>query len=206
MGKLFDLTHTITEDMPVYPGDPCAKFYQIASIEKDGFTDHKVETGLHVGTHMDAPLHMISGGSSISELPLSGFSGPGHLIDVRGAQTIEAEVLNDKKICKGDILLFMTGFDKKFRQPDYFETYPELSTTLAERIVELGVGIVGLDTPSPDRPPFSVHKILLGSGVLIIENLANLEQLLDVGSFCVSAYPTKFEADAAPLRVVAEAV
>ncbi len=206
MSKLIDLTHTFTENMPVYPGDPCAQFHQIASIEKDGFNDHKVEMGLHVGTHMDAPFHMVEGGRLISELPLSRFSGVGHLLDVRGIQSIEAEILNNKDIGKGDILLFLTGFSKKFREPAYYETYPELAVSLAERIVKLGVGIVGLDTPSPDRPPFPVHKILLGSEVLIIENLTNLEPLLEAEAFRVTAYPTKFAADAAPLRVVAEIV
>ncbi|MEM9539873.1 MAG: cyclase family protein [Cyanobacteria bacterium P01_E01_bin.42] len=204
MSKLFDLTHTFTEDMPVYPGDPCVKFYQIATLEEDGFNDRKIESGLHVGTHMDAPLHMLAGGKYISELSLSKFSGWGHLIDVRGRPKIEADVLSDRAIERGDILLFFTGLSQKFRDPEYFTIHPELSVTLAKEIVSLGINIVGLDFPSPDRPPFLIHKILLGNGVLIIENLTNLEQLLQIDRFRVMAYPIKFQAGGAPVRVIAE--
>lgn len=204
MSKLFDLTHTFTENMPVYPGDPCVKFYQVATLEKDGFNDRKIESGLHVGTHMDAPLHMLAGGKYISELSLSKFSGRGHLIDVRGRSKIEIDVLSDRAIEHGDILLFCTGFSQKFRDPEYFTTYPELSIDLAKKIVGLGVNIVGLDSASPDRSPFLIHKILLGNDVLIIENLTNLEQLLKIDRFRVMAYPIKFQAGGAPVRVIAE--
>lgn len=70
MAELIDLTHLFNDSMPVYPGDPCAKLYEIASISMDGYTDHKIETGMHVGTHMDGPLHYIEGGMFISEVPL----------------------------------------------------------------------------------------------------------------------------------------
>ena len=63
--------------------------------------------------------------------------------------------------------------------------------------------LVGMDTPSPDAPPFPVHKIFLGSEILIIENLTNLESLVDLKNFTVAALPAKFHADAAPVRVVA---
>jgi len=71
--KLIDLTHTFIEDMPVYPGDPASKLKQIANIEKDGFVDHEIKTAMHVGTHMDAPLHMIQDGKKLSELSLEKF-------------------------------------------------------------------------------------------------------------------------------------
>jgi kynurenine formamidase len=204
MSKLFDLTHTFNENMPVYPGDPCVNFYQIASLDKEGFNDRKIESGLHVGTHMDAPLHMIAGGKYISELSLSKFSGQGHLIDVRGREKIGVDVLQNFNIKQGDILLFCTGYSQKFRDRDYYTTYPELSINLAKQIVNLKINTIGLDSPSPDRSPFLIHKILLGNDVLIIENLANLEQLLDVPAFRVMAYPVKFQAGGAPVRVIAE--
>ncbi|MGK7929534.1 MAG: cyclase family protein [Spirulina sp.] len=206
MSQLFDLTHTFTENMPVYPGDPCVKFYQVASLEKEGFNNCKIESGLHVGTHMDAPLHVIAGGKYISELSLNKFSGWGHLIDVRDREEIEADVLSDRDIKQGDILLFLTGWSNKFRDPDYYTSYPELSINLAKQIVHLGINMVGLDFPSPDRYPFLIHKILLGNDVLIIENLTNLEQLLSVNAFRVMAYPIKFQAGGAPVRVIAESL
>jgi kynurenine formamidase len=69
--------------------------------------------------------------------------------------------------------------------------------------VKASVSAVGLDTPSPDREPFSIHRQLLGSGVLIIENLTKLEGLVGATPYEVIALPIKFQAEAAPARVIA---
>ena len=98
----------------------------------------------------------------------------------------------------------MTGFSNKFGVPEYYESYPEITAAFASKMVELGVSIVGMDTPSPDRPPFVIHKLLLGNDVLLIENLTNLESLLEHVQFTVAALPAKFDAEAAPVRVVAQ--
>lgn len=64
--------------------------------------------------------------------------------------------------------------------------------------------MVGTDTPSPDKSPYLIHKILLKGDVLIIENLTNLESLLSHSEFEVIALPIRFEAEASPIRVVAK--
>ncbi|MEK7557141.1 MAG: cyclase family protein, partial [Patescibacteria group bacterium] len=79
--KYIDLTHTFVDNMPVYPGDPVAEVKQIADIKKEGYTDHRITTGMHVGTHMDAPMHMIEGGKALSDMPVENFFGRGYLID-----------------------------------------------------------------------------------------------------------------------------
>ena len=202
--KLIDLTHTFTCDMPVYPGDPPAGLEPIATIAKDGFNDCCVRGGLHVGTHMDAPLHMIEGGAPLSDIPLRQFFGRGRLIDARGYKAVTADLLDGVELAKGDIVLVMTDWSKHFRLADYYENFPEIDLAFAERLVATGISIMGLDTPSPDKSPYPVHKILLSQNVLIIENLNGLEALADVGSFDVSAAPAKFHGDAAPVRVVAQ--
>jgi len=77
--KLIDLTHTFTSDMPVYPGDPKATLEQIAFIEKDTYNDHKLTTAMHVGTHMDASLHMHADGKKMDEINPERFFGKGVL-------------------------------------------------------------------------------------------------------------------------------
>ena len=81
--EYIDLSHTFESHMPVYPGDPEPETTQIAFIEKDGYNDFQVKTGMHVGTHIDAPLHMINEGVRIPELPLEKFFGRGRLIDAK---------------------------------------------------------------------------------------------------------------------------
>lgn len=201
--KYIDLTHTFTDNMPVYPGDPAATLSQAAAIASEGYTDHLLHTHMHVGTHMDAPLHMIPGGQKMHELSLEKFFGRGVLLDARGQSQITAATIGDRQIQAGDIVLIYTGFGSVYREAKYYEAQPTVSEEFAEKMVELGVKVVGMDILGPDQPPFPTHKILLGNGILIVENLANLDQLLEVQEFEIVALPVKLAADAAPVRIVA---
>jgi len=73
--KYIDLTHTFDAQMPVYPGDPIPEFTQVADLHKEGYTDYQIKTGMHVGTHMDAPLHMLEGGKRLSDIAVEKFLG-----------------------------------------------------------------------------------------------------------------------------------
>src|SRR3989344_3535557 len=74
---LVDLSVALNEKTPIYPGDPKTKIKISAVLEKDGYHDHYVSVGTHVGTHMDAPSHMIAGGKNLDEFPIESFSGRG---------------------------------------------------------------------------------------------------------------------------------
>lgn len=203
--KIIDLTHTFTEDMPVYPGDPKSTLKQVAHIEKDTYNDHKLETVMHVGTHMDAPYHMIENGKLMSEISPDRFIGHGVLIDVRGEMKISSKFLENTTIPEGSVVLLYTGFSDKYRAAEYYKGYPELTEDFANRMVELKVKMVGMDMLGPDYDaPWVTHKILLGNEILILENLANLDKLFDVKHFKVTALPLKIKADASLVRVIAE--
>jgi len=202
--KYIDLTHIFDTDMPVNPGDPIPELVQIADLHKEGYTDYQIKTGMHVGTHMDAPLHMLEGGKWLSDITVEKFIGKGCLIDARDASVISADFLEKSGAKKDDIVLVMTGFSKKYRETEYYEKYPEIGEDFAGKAIELGVKIVGMDTPSPDRPPFKVHKLLLGKEILIIENLTNLKSLIDAKDFEIFALPAKLHTEAAPVRVIAK--
>lgn len=201
--KYIDLTHTFENAMPSYPGDPAAEVIQTAQLEKEGHNNFFLKTGMHVGTHMDAPLHMLENAKRIPEMPLEKFFGAGHLIDARNTAVIDKESLKGVPLKPGDIVLVFSAFDKQFGSEEYFEKYPEISEDFAQELVKAKVSIVGLDFPSPDREPWKVHKILLKENILIIENLTNLESLMEIPSFQVVALPAKLNTEAAPVRVVA---
>ncbi len=202
--KIIDLTHTFDSDMPVYPGDPKSTLEQVAHIEKDTFNDHKITTVMHVGTHMDAPFHMIVSGKKVDEINPDRFFGKGVLIDVRGKKDIDVSALKGIKVKKNSIVLLYTGFGKKYRSTNYYKDYPELKEDFARKMVELGVKIVGMDMLGPDYDkPWITHKILLGNDIVILENLTNLDQLLNIATFQIIALPAKLKSDAAPVRVVA---
>ena len=103
--KIIDLTHTFTDDMPVFPGDPKATLQQVAFIKKDTYNDHKLTTLMHVGTHMDAPLHMVEDGKTIDQITPEKFMGEGVLINVCGKNKIDLAVLEGIQIKEGSIVL-----------------------------------------------------------------------------------------------------
>ena len=150
--QIIDLTQLFTISMPVFPGDTPSLLKDEYDKENDILHYH-IETGMHVGTHLDGPVHMVQGAKKLSEINPERFIANGHVIDARGQSTIDIDVLEQKKIEEGDCVLFYTGFDKEFRSPHYFADYPVLTPSLARKLVELKVKFIGTDTCSPDNAP-----------------------------------------------------
>lgn len=200
--KYIDLTVLLNEDTPVYPGDPKLKIEPVGIFSKDSYTDHSISMGTHLGTHIDAPMHMIENGHSLEQMPVEQFVGKGRLIEVKdGKFDINQPEL--AKVEAGEIVLFHTGMDSVFDTDEYFKNSPQMPEELAEFLVRKKIKMVGADMGSPDHPPFKTHRILLGAGILIIENLTNLDKLVDK-EFTVYALPIKLALDAAPARVIAQ--
>jgi kynurenine formamidase len=78
-----------------------------------------------------------------------------------------------------------------------------VSRELAQLFVERHVKMVCMDSPSPDRHPYEIHKLLLENNILIAENLTHIEKLLTVRRFEIIALPLNILADSSPARVVA---
>ena len=201
--KLIDLTHTLCNGNPIFPGDEPVQLDQVKTIEADGFTNFRLSSEMHVGTHIDGPLHKITGSPLISNLPPERFTGQGVLIDVRGEKQIIFKEAYRTLIPAGSIVLFYSGLDHHFGEPDYFVNYPDISEELALFLVVQRVKIIGLDWASPDHHPYPIHDVLLKNNILILENLTNLGQLLNQSTLEIFAFPLKIEADSSLVRVVA---
>ena len=74
-----DLTHEFTASMPVFPGDVAPELIKTADVFKDGISDYQIKTGMHIGTHIDAPAHMLAGGKNLNEYPVVRFLGGEYL-------------------------------------------------------------------------------------------------------------------------------
>jgi len=198
--KIMDLSIPINDKTPVYPGDPKQEINQTAHIEKEGWNEHRLTFNTHFSTHIDAPYHMLKDGKKLSEYSLDKLIGEGVVIDVRNG--FDLNILDNSQIKKDSIVLLWTGQTKKLYS-GYFENARFIPREFAEKLVKLGVKVVGLDSFSPDEPPFDVHKILLKHDILIVENLTNLDKLTG-GNFRVFILPLKLEnTDGAPCRVIA---
>lgn len=200
--KIIDLTHAINNKTPVYPGDPKVEVEKAGVLDKDGFVDHKVTFGTHVGTHMDAPAHMLAGGKQFSEFPVDKLIRPAICIDATDG--FSADAINGTDIKEGDAVVFYTGASEYFKEEKYWHEYKVLDADCVNILKEKRVSIVGLDTGSADiEEGFPMHKALLGADILIIENLnSNLKELIGK-RFELIALPLKLEIDGAPARVVA---
>lgn len=201
--QFIDLSHTLKDGMDVYPGDTPPHLCQTAHLEEDGVNGYQLNSGMHVGTHIDAPEHMIDGGKRIPAYSVEKFEGRGVLIDARSQSKIDINLLANIELQIDDIVIVHTDHYKLFGQKEYYADWPEVTEAFAQALVKAKVSLLGLDTPSPDQAPFPIHKILLSKDILIIENLTNLDALHQLKDFRISAYPAKFDAEAAPTRVVA---
>jgi len=193
---ILDLSHRLADNTPAYPGDP--PFRLTKRNATTGYISYEISGCLHNGTHVDLPMHLLFGNTTCADIPLDRFYGDGQLLDVRGKSVITAA---DFELKPEYIPLFFTGWDKQFGKPEYFTAHPVLDMIAAEKLVSSGVKLIGLDFPSPDFLPFTVHLYLLEHDICIVENLTGLEQLH--GSFRFSAFPLPLEAEASFVRAVA---
>lgn len=198
---IIDLSVPLNAQTPIYPGDPATKIEPAGVLAKDGYCDHYISVGTHVGTHIDAPKHMLENGASLDKTPVEQFVGRGCYVDVRNGNF---DAVKNTNIQAGDIVLLHTDMSEKYHEAVYFEDYPAMSEEIADYLVSKKVKMVGVDACSVDnKDGFPIHKILLAGNVLIIENLTNLNELAGK-KFDVYALPIKLQIDGAPARVIAE--
>jgi arylformamidase len=224
--QIIDLSHTIHDDIQIYPGDPAPSIRQGLTHEKDYCHVDVLTLGSHTGTHIDAPFHFLKKGKKIDEFPVQRFVGEGVLIDVSAKSDRELIEPGDiepyeKEIAEGDFVIFRTGRDKYFGSPRYY-LHPFLSAEAAGLLVRRGVALVAIDAlnidptyyndmesepqakdlPDPEEYGYPVHDILLGNDILIVENLCNLDKIKPVRGV-YSFLPLKLkDADGSPIRAV----
>ena len=188
----------IDERTPSFPGEVSQKIEQVATIENNGWNVKRLCINSHFSTHIDAPVHMIEGGKSLSDYPMDKFIGEAVVLDVRGQSEIEADL---SEIRKGDIVFFLTGHSSKAYDDDYFENNPVISERTAHDLIEKEINIVGLDSFTPDNEPYLIHKMFLRADILIVENLINLENLAGKRFRCCILPLNIKDGDGAPCRV-----
>ena len=165
---LIDMTHTITQDIPIYPGTPVPALAPACTLTKDGFRETLLTLSSHTGTHMDAPAHLLRDGRTLDDMPMSQFSGRATVLDVsEEGPVITEEFLrsNYEAIHSADFILFYTGWENRWGSPDFLEdAFPVPDEAAAKYLVSRGLKGVGTDAISIDRMSDSrlpVHHILL---------------------------------------------
>jgi len=211
MKKYIDLTHQIEESMPVFPGDPPPEIREVMTLGQDICTVQSIRFNNHIGTHLDAPSHFIEGGITVDMIPLESLIGRAVILDFtnkgkNGLITKKELQSHSYRIPPGSRVLIKTGWDTHFTSDAFYEHFPCLTLEAADYLVQLKIRLLGTDTPSPsplDDPGQTIHKTLLGAGIIILESLKNLT-LIDRNQCQIIVLPPLIkDFSGAPCRVVA---
>ncbi|MDX2039403.1 MAG: cyclase family protein [Isosphaeraceae bacterium] len=179
--KLIDLSQPLYDGAPNCPAHPAPRSLQVADHPTDGWRMEVITMASHTGSHVDAPLHKIAGGASISEMPLESFVGPARIADLRplaprssiGPAELDRTLAD---LQPGEIALLCTGWGEiRDRTDTWLYDSPSLSPEGARWLVDRGARAVGIDHYSigGSREPVNsdTHTILLGSGLWVVEEL-----------------------------------
>ncbi len=220
--EIIDLSHDLYDGMPNFDGYPVS----FGTIVSFGFTaqitqgrlemeDRQILMPEHCGTHLDAPRHFDPSGLTTAELPLSRCVLPGHLLDFSDkgpgdalsiADFEAAEEASGQRISPGSAVVAWTGADRDWGTEGFQMNRAYVPTDAAQWLLDrkidlFATDLVGIDDPSEWWWP--THKLWLGSGLAMVQQLRNLDQLVGK-DFLFVALPLKMrEGTGSPLRAIA---
>lgn len=211
---IVDLSHPLRTGLPVYPGDPSVEIIPRLTHAEHGHSVTEIRMGTHDGTHMDAGYHFFADKPTLDQYPVERFVGSGVVLDLRAQpgdtpvapDTLRAAIAAAGGLHAGDFAVLWFGWDAHFGG-DLMWRNPYLSEEAARLLVDAGVTLVGTDTPnvdsSTDLTAFPAHVLLLGSGLLIVENLRDLDRLGAGRVDCAFLPLPLAHTDGAPVRAIA---
>ena len=216
--RMIDLTLDIYDGMPTFPTHwhPRVEVTILGRHRVEGRATRKLVLGTHTGTHMDAPLHFIEGGQSIDEIPLETIVGEAAVVDLtdKGAlATITAQDLEARgsAVQKGGIVILRTDWWKRWETRAFYFEHPHLTRDACQWLLDHQVQTVATDIPDIENPaeelppgtPGPLHVLLMSEGVILVENLTNLDRLTREHVFLI-ALPLKIRgSEGSPARVIA---
>ena len=205
---IYDITIPINNDTPVWTGDKEVKIQRDRTIAAGAdYNVSLLEMGVHTGTHMDAPYHVMDAGGTVDQIPLEQLIGQAQVVVVPPEiESIDANFLSYCGLSEGvERVLFKTRNSKFWNdQPLRFrEDFIGVDASGARWLTEQGVILAGIDwfSISPMQDLKTPHEILLGAGTVILENL-DLRKV-PAGSYELICLPLKLMGtDGAPVRAI----
>lgn len=227
--RIIDLSLTIEDNMPAHKLFQSPMYLKALThestlsfglgVEGDPMTFQTNFIGMldHVGTHVDAFLHVNPKGKGIDEMPLDLFMGKavcldlqhiGDLEDITAEHMQEAENKAGVKV-DGHIVLLCTGFHKRnwHDRKQIVWGNPGLTVEATQWLYDRGSRMHGVEGPSTDKPSdnlFAQHRLCRDLGISHWEWLVNLEELIGKGEFQFYGVPIKFRGGSgSPVRAFA---
>jgi len=205
--RTYDISLTISPNLPTWPGDPSVVLERVEKIE-DGSNANvsRIDMGVHTGTHVDAPYHFIQNGKTVECMNLNLLTGRAYVLHLPDVDTITASVLERSQIPpRTRRVLFKTRNSTYWKnQENQFQTdFVGLSADGADYLIRRGVKLVGVDylSVAPFHQSRPTHEILLSVGIVILEGL-DLSGVTQ-GRYTLYCLPLKLAgSDGAPARAI----
>ncbi len=201
--RLIDITHPLSNATAPWPGDTQFAFSFVCRL-RDGASCNvgKFTSGIHTGTHMDAPYHYNESGLPIDQVDLDLLIGPARVFLAPNCAVITREVFAGLDAGATPRVLVRTNHcDDKTQFPPEIPTFAD---DVPAWLGAQGVKLIGLDLPSVDKvndPSMRIHHLLDAANILILENLDL--RAADPGIYDLIALPLKITgAEGSPIRAV----
>ena len=212
---IHDLSFDIETGMPTCgtPWHQSVEVSPVGRLDDVGRNTHRIVLGSHSGTHLDAPYHFIESGITVEKLDVNLMWGLATAVDLRSKGAGSTVTLDDvRKIDVKERLIFVFGWYHNWKTEDYYRKFPYFETDAVDYLIDNGMRVMALDTPSPDDGGFIKenrgidspnHVLLLKNKVLVIEYLNNTDFLLGGREYEYVALPLKVKgSDGCPARVL----
>lgn len=203
--RVVDLSHPISPDTPVWPGDPAVDFQTVSSLDGQDYFLRRFSMGEHSGTHLVSPSAYYADGIDPDGIPAESLVAPAAVIDARGPASLDpgyalsAGDIADWERTNGPIdpntlVLLNTGWSQFWSQPTRFINTgddgamrtPGFTLEAARFLLEwreaagLGIDTHGIDAGADTG--LSVSRLVLARPALVLECLNNLDQLPPTGA------------------------
>jgi arylformamidase len=206
---IYDISLTISDDLPVWPGDSEILVERVVKME-EGATSNvsHLSMSAHVGTHVDAPFHFLGGDApTVERLPLEVLIGRAYVLSLGDeVDLVTASVLERAGVPPRTRRLLIKTRNSALwarRESEFRTDFVALSADGARYLVGRGVKLVGVDylSVAPFDQGAPTHKILLGAGIVALEGL-DLSGVSS-GRYMLYCLPLKVAgADGAPARAI----
>jgi len=200
---LIDITHPLSGATAPWPGDTRFQFSFVSRL-RDGASCNvgKFTSGIHSGTHLDAPYHYNESGLTIDHVDLDLLIGPARVVLAQNCSVITREIFAGLDAHATPRVLVRTNHcDDKTQFP---ADIPTLADDVPAWLGAQGVKLIGLDLPSVDQitePSMRIHHLLDAANILILESL-DLRRA-EPGVYDLIALPLKIAgAEGSPVRAV----
>ncbi len=220
---IIDLSHTIQETMPHWPGDPVTQITQLNSVAQNGYNLNQLTIAEHSGTHFGAPSHFIQEGRSVDNMPLQRFIAPAIKIDVSAQEDpdfllsvfdITQWEARFDEIPKNSVAIVQTGWSRFWQTPDVYLGkqekglhFPGISLQAAQFLVyERHIKGLGIDTHGVDgglSTSYDVNVLLAKHEIFHLENLTRLQKLKNRDVFLFIGVLPIERGNGSPCRVLA---